>query len=68
MRRGNKEGNVGRNKLMMKADNVRRGKKWMERWMDGRNDAAARSILRSTICIQRGGILLMSVISPLPFL
>lgn len=35
----------------------------MERWMDGRNEAAARSILRSTICIQRGGILLMSVIS-----
>lgn len=32
----------------------------MDGGMDGRNEAAGRSILGSTICIQRGGILLMS--------
>lgn len=31
----------------------------MDGGMDGRNETAGRSILRSTICIQRAGILLM---------
>lgn len=27
---------------MMKVDNVRRGKKWMDGWMDGRNEAGCQ--------------------------